>query len=49
MRVLHVNANDIQGGAARAAYRIHKGLLEKNIYSRLIVLNKKYILFQNCI
>ena len=41
MRVLHVNANDIQGGAARAAYRIHKGLLEKNIYSRLIVLNKK--------
>lgn len=41
MRVLHINTNDIQGGAARAAYRIHKGLLEKNIYSRLIVLNKK--------
>ena len=41
MRVLHVNANDFEGGAARAAYRLHKGLLQKNIYSRLIVLNKK--------
>lgn len=41
MKILHVNTNDIQGGAARAAYRIHKGLLEKNIYSRLVVLNKK--------
>ena len=26
--MLHVNATDISGGAARAAYRIHRGLVE---------------------
>ena len=28
MNVLHVNASDINGGAARAAYRIHRSLVE---------------------
>ena len=28
MNILHVNASDIGGGAARAAYRIHRGLFE---------------------
>lgn len=41
MKILHVNTNDIEGGAARAANRLHKGLLKKNIYSRMIVNNKK--------
>lgn len=41
MKILHVNTNDIEGGAARAANRLHKGLLQKNIYSRMIVNNKK--------
>lgn len=41
MKILHVNTNDIEGGAARAANRLHKGLLQKNIYSRMVVNNKK--------
>ena len=28
MNILHVNASDISGGAARAAYRIHRSLVE---------------------
>ena len=28
MNTLHVNASDISGGAARAAYRIHRSLVE---------------------
>lgn len=28
MKILHVNASDIGGGAARAAYRIHRSLVE---------------------
>jgi len=28
LNVLHVNASDISGGAARAAYRIHRALVE---------------------
>ena len=41
MKILHVNTNDIEGGAARAANRLHKGLLQNNIYSRMLVLNKR--------
>ena len=44
MKILHVNTNDIEGGAARAANRLHKGLLQKNIYSRMIVNNKKQMI-----
>jgi glycosyltransferase involved in cell wall biosynthesis len=29
LNILHVNASDISGGAARAAYRIHRGLVEQ--------------------
>ena len=28
MDVLHISAADLEGGAARAAYRIHKSLLK---------------------
>lgn len=37
MRVLHINQSDTLGGAAIAAYRLHKGLLAKGIDSRLLV------------
>lgn len=41
MKILIVNASDIQGGAARAAYRLHRGLLEAGIDSKMLVQNKK--------
>lgn len=31
MKVLQVNQSDIVGGAAIAGYRLHQGLLNKNI------------------
>jgi len=34
MKILHVNTSDISGGAARAAYRIHKGLQGIGISSK---------------
>jgi len=40
MKVLKVNTSDIQGGAARAAYRIHKGLRTIGIQSRMLVQSK---------
>jgi hypothetical protein len=40
MKVLIVNASDIQGGAARAAYRLHKSLLAQNIDSQMLVQSK---------
>lgn len=36
-----ISTNDLAGGAARAAYRLHKGLLFMEQNSRLIVLNRK--------
>jgi glycosyltransferase involved in cell wall biosynthesis len=41
MRIIKLNANDIKGGAARAAYRIHKGLLFQNIDSKMWVQQKE--------
>lgn len=41
MKVLHVNFADIRGGAARAAYRLHLGLLNHSIQSHLLVTRKK--------
>ncbi len=41
MKVLHINTSDIEGGAARAAYRIHHSLLLAGVHSRMMVLNKK--------
>lgn len=37
MNVLHVNQSDIVGGAAIAAYRLHQGLLNQQVQSRLLV------------
>lgn len=40
MRVLHINTSDINGGAARAAYRIHKGLQTIGVDSKMFVQSK---------
>jgi glycosyltransferase involved in cell wall biosynthesis len=37
MRIAHVNTYDISGGAARAAYRLHRGLLEECVDSAMFV------------
>jgi glycosyltransferase involved in cell wall biosynthesis len=40
MKILHINTNDISGGAARAAYRLHQGLLNEGINSMMLVQKK---------
>ncbi|MDV5037639.1 glycosyltransferase family 4 protein [Vibrio diabolicus] len=40
MKVLIVNASDINGGAARAAYRLHQSLIASNIDSNMLVQKK---------
>jgi glycosyltransferase involved in cell wall biosynthesis len=40
MKILIVNTLDIQGGAARAAYRLHQSLLAENIDSQMLVQSK---------
>ncbi len=40
MKVLHLSTNDIFGGAARAAFRLHHGLLESGVDSRMFVQTK---------
>ncbi len=40
MKILHVNTSDIQGGAARAAYRLHQGLLQAGVDSQMLVQTK---------
>ena len=37
MKVIHLSHSDINGGAARAAYRIHQALLREDISSRMWV------------
>ena len=37
MRTLLLSTHDISGGAARAAYRLHKGLISKGVDSRMLV------------
>ncbi|BAY74469.1 group 1 glycosyl transferase [Nostoc linckia NIES-25] len=37
MNVLHINQSDIGGGAAIAGYRLHQGLLQQGINSKLLV------------
>ena len=39
MKVLHVNRSDVQGGAARAVYRIHEALNNYKIESNMLVCN----------
>jgi len=40
VKILIVNFSDLEGGAARAAYRLHKSLLAKNIDSKMLVRRK---------
>jgi len=40
MKSLLINTSDISGGAARAAYRIHKGMQEIGISSKMLVQSK---------
>ena len=40
MKILIVSTSDIQGGAARAAYRLHSALCQENIDSRMLVQTK---------
>lgn len=37
LSILHINASDTSGGAARAAYRLHLALLREGIDSRMLV------------
>lgn len=41
MSVLHVSHSDLNGGAARAAYRLHRALLDHGTESRMRVREKK--------
>ena len=36
MRVLHVNLSDLSGGAAIAAWRVHEGLLDRDVDSHVL-------------
>lgn len=40
MKILIVNTSDIDGGAARAAYRLHKALITQGIDSQMLVQSK---------
>ena len=40
MKILHVSTSDMSGGAAKAAYRLHRSLLNNNIDSTMLVQNK---------
>jgi glycosyltransferase involved in cell wall biosynthesis len=37
MKILHINQSDIGGGASIAAYRLHQGLLDRGLSSKLLV------------
>ena len=41
MKVLHLSTFDLAGGAARAAYRIHQGMLGIDVDSQLLVQHKQ--------
>lgn len=41
MRILHLSTNDIGGGAARAAHRLHSGLRRAGIDSTMLVANRQ--------
>lgn len=40
MRILHLSTLDYSGGAARAAFRLHKGLIRQAVDSQMFVRNK---------
>ncbi|MEH2202969.1 MAG: glycosyltransferase family 4 protein [Nostoc sp.] len=41
MKILHISTHDINGGAARAAYRLHTGLQDIGLQSQMLV-HEKY-------
>ena len=41
MKILIINISDVEGGAARAAYRLHKSLLAQDVDSQMLVQSKK--------
>lgn len=41
MKVLHLSTSDIEGGAARAAYRLHKGLQSISVDSQMLARAKR--------
>ncbi|MBV8378492.1 MAG: glycosyltransferase family 4 protein [Verrucomicrobia bacterium] len=40
MKIVHLSKNDLQGGAAKAAYRLHKGLQRAGQESFMVVISK---------
>jgi glycosyltransferase involved in cell wall biosynthesis len=40
MKILHLSTSDVNGGAARAAFRLHSGLIQKGIDSQIFVRDK---------
>lgn len=40
MKILHISTHDINGGAARAAYRLHTGLQDIRLQSQMLVQEK---------
>jgi len=43
MNILHLSTSDLEGGAARAAYRLHQGLNDGGISSQMLVRAKRSI------
>jgi len=43
MKILHLSTSDIEGGAARAAYRLHQGLKATDVDSQMLVRAKSSI------
>jgi len=41
MKVLHVSYSDLNGGAARAVYRLHSGLIGAGVDSKILVVDKR--------
>ena len=41
MKILHLNFSDTNGGAARAAYRLHIALTKNGVQSELLVCEKQ--------
>ena len=42
LNVLHISESDAAGGAARTAYKVHRGLKEQGHVSRMLVGRKAY-------
>jgi len=40
MKILHVNTSDIQGGAARAVFRLNRALNKLKVDSKMLVQSK---------